>query len=185
MVDKDAPQVPQAPSPHLDPLSTSDAATQLCVSRLRVLFAERPITTRRAVFNSYLNRYGPGNANSTENWRPILRFCLPHVCYMFQSGPYRDAYMIHGLDPRKDSKWARYQTVFFNFRGVKGRKVQESVEDLLKNSNNHLFTGRDINSQVVCYSCADIVDPILRKLLDESPLRETFHVSLLMRMANE
>jgi general transcription factor 3C polypeptide 5 (transcription factor C subunit 1) len=105
---------------------------------------------------------------------------------MFQSGPYRDAYMIHGLDPRKDSKWARYQTVFFNFRGGNVRsRVQEPVEDLLKNSNNHLFTGKDVNTLVACYSCADILDPILRKLLDESPLREKFHVCAVEEVADE
>ena len=105
---------------------------------------------------------------------------------MFQSGPYRDAYMIHGLDPRKDPKWARYQTVFFNFRGGNVRsRVQEPVEDLLKNVNNHLFTGKDLNNQVTCYSCADILDPILRKLLDESPLREKFHVCTIEEVADE
>lgn len=182
MVEKDSPTIPTAPSPHLDPLSKTIKSMQVCVDRLRLFFAKRPITTRRAVFNSYLDRHGPGSSDSeTDNWRPILRFALPYVCYMFKSGPYRDAYVVFGVDPRKEQKWANYQTAIFNFRTGRWRNkaaVQEDPASLWEGRKNHLFTGKDVNSKVVCYQFADITDPMLRKLIDESPLREKFHARL-------
>src|SRR5438045_3631150 len=124
MVDKDIPAIPTQPSPHLDSLTlpNTNPSLQLCVKRLDALFAERPISTRRAIFNSYLARHGSGNPDSqTENWRPIFRFALPYICYMFKSGPFRDAYVILGVDPRKEQKWAIYQTAIFHFRTGKWR----------------------------------------------------------------
>jgi general transcription factor 3C polypeptide 5 (transcription factor C subunit 1) len=180
MVEKDIPQVPQGPSPHLDPLPTTVPAMQLCVKRLKEFFAERPVTTRRTIFNSYLERHGPGTPDaSKDNWRPLLRFALPYICYMFKSGPFRDAYVIFGVDPRKDKKWAKYQTAIFNFRTGKWRNkpvVQENVEGLWKGRKNHLFTGNEIGTEVVSYLFLDILDPMLRKLIDESPLRDKFNV---------
>jgi general transcription factor 3C polypeptide 5 (transcription factor C subunit 1) len=98
---------------------------------------------------------------------------------MFKSGPFRDAYVIFGLDPRKEQKWAKYQTAIFNFRTGKWRNrtvVQENVEGLWKGRENHLFTGKELYNKVVAYGFIDILDPMLRRLLDESPLREKFHV---------
>ena len=185
MVEKDIPTIPTTPSSGLDSLTapSTNPSLLLCVKRLHVFFAERPISTRRAIFNSYLTRHGPGNSDSlTENWRPILRFALPYVCYMFKSGPFRDAYVVLGVDPRKDSKWAKYANSIFNFRTGKWKNkavVQEDVKGLWEGRNNHLFTGKEVNTKVVAYGFIDILDPILRKLLDESPLREKFHVLLL------
>jgi general transcription factor 3C polypeptide 5 (transcription factor C subunit 1) len=177
MVDKDAP-IPEGPSSHLDPLESTQKVMQLCITRLRELFAERPIQTRRTIFNTYIDRYGPGNTDiPNENWRPQLRFALPYVCYMFKSGPFRDSYVVHGLDPRKDSKFAQYQCANFNFRTGRWRNKGRSQDDLLVEGNtSHIFTGKDLHPKVVYYSLCDIMDPLLRKLLDESPLREKFHV---------
>jgi general transcription factor 3C polypeptide 5 (transcription factor C subunit 1) len=182
MVEKDIPTVPQSPSSNLDPLNTTMSTMQLCVTRLRAFFQKRPITTRRAVFNEFISVYGPGNADSPlENWRPILRFALPYVCYMFKSGPYRDAYVAHGLDPRKDAKYAPYQTAIFNFRTNMWRnkaQPQEEVQEMVHNRTSHIFTGKDVGTKVVAYAFIDITDPMLRKLIDEAPLREKFHVPL-------
>jgi general transcription factor 3C polypeptide 5 (transcription factor C subunit 1) len=182
MVDKDAATVPTGPSSNLDPLESTIPPMQLLVTRLRALFTERPISTRRAVFNSLIDRHGPGAADSvTENWRPILRFALPYVCYMFKSGPFRDAYVVFGLDPRKDPKWATYQTANFNFRTGKWQNKAPPMEDadsLVEGRRSHLFTGKDLFPKVVYYSFVDIEDPLLRGVLDESPLRDKFHVHL-------
>lgn len=179
MVEKDIPSIPAAPSSNLDPLTKTIQSLQICVKRLSKLFTERPISTRRAIFNTYLQVHGAGNPESQkDNWRPILRYALPYVCYMFKSGPFRDAYVVFGVDPRKDSKWAKYQTAIFNFRTGKWRTKEavEEAKDIWESRNSHLFTGKDVNTKVVSYSFADITDPVLRKLLDESPLRDKFHV---------
>jgi len=180
MVEKDTPTIPLEPSSNLDPPTAQSPSMQLCIKRLTEFFQTRPISTRRAIFNTYLDKYGLGIADSTtDNWRPILRFALPYVCYMFKSGPFRDAYVVLGVDPRKDSKWAKYQTAIFNFRTGKWRNkaiIQEDAEKLWQARENHLFTGKEVGTKVVSYCFMDILDPILRKLLDESPLREKFHV---------
>jgi len=180
MIDKDIPTVPTDPSPTLDPLVHTPQAMQFLVSNLRKFFLERPITTRRAIFNGYLSRYGLGDPDSPRDiWRPILRYALPYVCYMFKSGPFRDAYVVFGLDPRKEQTWAKYQTAFFSFRQGKARVARGEDGDgqgVWEMRNNHLFTGKDVGTKVVCYSFVDIVDPMVRKVIDESPFREKFHV---------
>lgn len=114
-----------------------------------------------------------------DNWRPILRFALPYVCYMFRSGPFRDAHVVHGLDPRKDKKWAPYQTLIFNFRRLKPEVTEVKEEDEEEGQReSHVFTGKEVNTPVVCYCLCDIVDPILRKIIEESPLRDQFHVTM-------
>ena len=96
---------------------------------------------------------------------------------MFKSGPFRDAYVVYGLDPRKDRKWAKYQTVALNLRREQKKSHRvKTVEELWEGRFNHLFTGTELFTFTVTYSFADLVDPILKKLLDESPLLETFHV---------
>jgi len=180
MVEKDIPIVPSSPSSHLDPLSNTPPSLQLCVERLRAFFAERPISTRRAIFNTYLARHGLGITHDSDNWRPLYRFALPYVCYMFRSGPFRDAYVLFGIDPRKEAKWSNYQTAAFNFRTGKWRNksvVQDDMKRLWEMRNSHVFTGKDVDTQVLLYCFVDIEDPMLRKLIDESPLREKFHVS--------
>jgi general transcription factor 3C polypeptide 5 (transcription factor C subunit 1) len=180
MIEKDIPTIPTNPSPTLDPLNQTPQAMQLLVSNLRKSFLERPITTRRAIFNTYLSNHGLGDSDSPrEHWRPILRYALPYVCYMFKSGPFRDANVVFGLDPRKEQTWAKYQTAFFNFRQGKGRVARGEDGDgkgVWEMRENHLFTGKDVGTKVVCYSFVDIVDPMIRKVIDESLLREKFHV---------
>ena len=180
IVEKDTPNIPQGPSPQLDPLGSTGQAMQLCVSRLKELFSQRPISTRRAIFNTYLDRYGPGSSDSTkDNWRPILRFAFPYVCYMFKSGPFRDAYVTFGVDPRKESKWAKYQTAIFYFRtgNVKTKQWEpKNIDRLWKERKNHLFTGKELDGHVASFLFEDILDPMLRKMIDESPLRDKFNV---------
>lgn len=150
---------------------------QRCIARLKEIFSERPICARRTITNKYIERWGRGNPSvEVDNWEPIFRFCLPYVCYLFRSGPFRDMYVVYGLDPRKDKKWAGYQSVFFNFRKTRGEdRIKEENE---KMTQSHLFTGKEVNTKVVCYCLCDIVDPMLRKIIDGSPLREEFHVIL-------
>ena len=98
---------------------------------------------------------------------------------MFRSGPFRDAYVRHGIDPRKEAKWAGYQTAIFNFRTGNWRNQYiaptETTDEI--NTKSHLFTGKDVGTKVLCFSFADILDPLVRKVLDESPLREKFDVN--------
>jgi general transcription factor 3C polypeptide 5 (transcription factor C subunit 1) len=184
MLDKDTPSVPTSPSPNLDPISSLSPATQLCIKRLQDLFSEREIATRRAIYNTYLSKHGPGRLDERENWRPILRFALPYVCYMWKSGPFRDGYVVFGLDPRRERRWAGYQTATFSFRDSKevGKKLGGKEEEGKKlggqeeEGKSHLFTGQEVGTRNVSYCLKDVVDPMLRKILDDAVLRDKFHV---------
>jgi general transcription factor 3C polypeptide 5 (transcription factor C subunit 1) len=184
MVSGDIPSTPSAPSKSLDALNAVSPAMKLCIERLQRLFVARPISTRRAIFNTYFEAYGTGNPDEPrENWRPILRFAIPYVCYMFRSGPFKDAYVSFSIDPRKECRWAAYQTAGFNFRTGTWRNqyvvpdTSLSTEEV--NTKSHLFTGRDVGTKIVCFSFVDILDPLVRKVLDNSPLREKFDVRIL------
>lgn len=184
MVSGDIPSTPSAPSKYLDALNAVSPAMTLCIERLHKLFSARPISTRRAIFNTYFETYGTGNPNQpSENWRPILRFAIPYVCYMFRSGPFKDAYVAFSIDPRKEAKWAQYQTAAFNFRTGTWRNQYVVPDTALSteeiNTKSHLFTGKDVGTKIVCFSFVDILDPLVRQILDESPLREKFDVRIL------
>jgi general transcription factor 3C polypeptide 5 (transcription factor C subunit 1) len=175
-VEKNTFTVPTSPPLILEPLDSVTEALRLCVDRLRPFFQDRPITTRRALFNNYLNRHGPGDVTGVGNWRQLFRWALPYVAYVFRSGAFRDSYVVLGLDPRRDKKWARYQTVSVNLRGSRKSNVSKTVDELWKGRFNHLFTGKEVYNFAVFYSLADIVDPQLKKFLDESPLLDSYHV---------
>lgn len=101
---------------------------------------------------------------------------------MWKSGPFRDAYCLFGVDPRKDKKWAGYQTAIFNFRQDKEspKKVKEETAEMQaqeKEGKSHLFTGRDVGTKVASYCFRDVTDPMLRKILDDVVLRDKFHVN--------
>jgi general transcription factor 3C polypeptide 5 (transcription factor C subunit 1) len=187
MVSGDIPSTPSAPSKSLDDLNAVSPTMKLCIERLHKLFSSRPISTRRAIFNTYFETYGTGNPDQPrENWRPILRFAIPYVCYMFRSGPFKDAYVAFTIDPRKEAKWAAYQTAGFNFRTGNWRNQYVVPDTVLAteeiNTKSHLFTGKDVGTKIVCYSFVDILDPLVRKVLDESPLREKFDVRILLSL---
>jgi general transcription factor 3C polypeptide 5 (transcription factor C subunit 1) len=99
---------------------------------------------------------------------------------MFRSGPFRDAYVRHGIDPRKEAKWAGYQTTIFNFRTGHWRNQYVAPDTTVSlseiNTKSHLFTGKDVGTKIVCFAFVDILDPLVRKVIDESPLRDKFDV---------
>lgn len=90
--------------------------------------------------------------------------------------------MIYGVDPRKEQKWASYQTAIFHFRTGNWRNqyaVAETSSSEKINTKSHLFTGKDVGTKVVCFCFMDILDPMVRRVLDGSPLREKFDVPTL------
>jgi general transcription factor 3C polypeptide 5 (transcription factor C subunit 1) len=101
---------------------------------------------------------------------------------MWKSGPFRDAYVVFGIDPRKEKKWAGYQTAIFSFRGDSkdGKKVKEDeglgVGTGEGEVKSHLFTGREVNIRGASFCFQDVTDPMLRKILDDAVLRDKFHV---------
>lgn len=91
------------PSAH-SPLLTQTLSTDMLhlIERLRVLFNERPIWTRRGILNSLTDPHD----------LLILRYAIPYTAYMWKAGPWRDCYVKFGLDPRSDPMYANYQAIY-------------------------------------------------------------------------
>ena len=74
---------------------------QKLIEKLQAMFKERPIWTRRGIINWL----------QTETYS--IKYALPYVSYFWKQGPWRDAYVRLGYDPRADVEGAMYQSVYF------------------------------------------------------------------------
>jgi len=172
---------PQAPNrlPNLlDPLTAE------VITAVEEAFEFRPIWTRR----SLLNYLGP----RLKNWGPLKRF-LGYAAYQFKGGPWRDALMPYGLDPRSDPKYRIYQTLSFklpsiknvtsnknakkkswkNFRRARDADPYKFEEDT---AESHIFNGDTYYSNGKVWQVCDITDPTLARMFAEASIRPTCDV---------
>ena len=182
----DAKEVPEGPSPEIPTLDLLDDKMRDYVQKARNLFEERPIWTRRALFNMIPD----------PQWDSIAKMVLPHVAYEFRSGPWRDSLVRFGVDPRKDPKYRVYQTLMFQFDtavGLKktavtgGRRVQASGPRVPKEEikarddgglgvRSHIFDGTRFGQDGKVWQVCDITDKTLKRILGTSELRRRCHV---------
>jgi general transcription factor 3C polypeptide 5 (transcription factor C subunit 1) len=94
--------VPTGPPSHLEPETKLDANARRLLGRLRGVFAQRPVVTRRVIFNLI--------PDEVENQ---IKALLQYVAFTFPHGPWRDALVRYGIDPRRDPKYRIYQTMTF------------------------------------------------------------------------
>lgn len=98
-------------------------------------------------------------------------------CYQFKSGPFREAIVKYGLDPRTDPKYHIYQTIFFADRQNKTRWADPrgSMEEMKgKYANSYIFDGKTIIPDGSVYMICDITDPLITPMMDRTPLREVY-----------
>ncbi|KAJ5664913.1 uncharacterized protein N7477_007361 [Penicillium maclennaniae] len=153
----DIPVVPSEPQEDLAPIESLDPILRGTIERVKKLFEERPAWTRRAI-RSYL---------ASDEQQPLLRHALPYVGYIFRSGPWRDAIIKLGVDPRTSPEYRHYQTFMF--------RVADSNEADLDNPNSvsgsahadtHIFTGQlPLPRDGRIWMAGDIKDPILASIL--------------------
>lgn len=182
--DEAAPTGPRLPCP---PISTLDTALQQTIAHIQPLFDKQPIWTRRALRNSL----------PSPDLRHVLRYAIPYVGYLFRSGPWRDAIVKYGHDPRSSPSYHIYQTFMFKLSplepelardGGGGRRHNvprinpETYPDMtaedtaqLQTGDSHIFTGlpplaRGGRVWMVC----DLADPLLRRVLFPDPAPEGF-----------
>ena len=98
--DDETPTKPREPTP---PVSSLDKGLQETIKVLTTLFESQPIWTRRGLRNTV----------KTPEQRQHLRQAIPYVGYIFRSGPWRDAIVRFGVDPRSSPKYRIYQTFMF------------------------------------------------------------------------
>ncbi|KAI1800565.1 RNA polymerase III transcription factor IIIC subunit-domain-containing protein [Daldinia bambusicola] len=142
------------------------------MSQLHALMDERPIWTRRAILNRVTGNYSDS----------VLRIALQLIGYQFRGGPWRDAFIKYGVDPRPDPSFRIYQTLAFKLeRNIIGtKKIPWEVvrkgqvkKRARENRNSHLWNGEDYSTDGKFWQVCDITDPFVRGIIDKAPLRET------------
>ncbi|EQL30937.1 hypothetical protein BDFG_06691 [Blastomyces dermatitidis ATCC 26199] len=114
----DVPSVPTAPRENCPPIHTLDKPLQETIAILQSLFETRPAWTRRGLRNHL----------TTNEQKYALRLAVPYVGYIFRSGPWRDAIVKFGHDPRLHPSSCVYQTFMF-------RTLPSSITEQLENDH--------------------------------------------------
>ncbi|KAI9850602.1 MAG: tau 95 subunit of transcription factor TFIIIC [Thelocarpon superellum] len=171
MVTHDDAEIPTTYNPQLPDLRTQDPKVQRTVHRVEELMQERPIWTRRALGNQL-----------DDNTETINKASFQYVGYMFRSGPWREALVRFGVDPRTDAKYRIYQTMMFQIstkdaeRGQtkweeERTKYRRSKRGKMREMTSHIFDGKGICLDGKVWQVCDITDPILAHLLATTNLR--------------
>ncbi|KAJ5398504.1 hypothetical protein N7465_008993 [Penicillium sp. CMV-2018d] len=171
LVPYDTPKVPSEPRADMLPISALDAGMLRTIATLNALYEKQPAWTRRGLRNNL----------KTDEDRLNLRHAIPYVGYIFRSGPWRDAIIKLGLDPRTSPEYRHYQTFMFRLLareaevardGGGGRRHnvprpsdQRVIEDENASgpSTGHIFTGKQPFAQDGrIWMIGEIQDPQLR-----------------------
>ncbi|KAL2118401.1 hypothetical protein VTJ04DRAFT_8061 [Mycothermus thermophilus] len=187
--------VPSAPR---RPPDMSDPQVAAIITEMRLAMDERPIWTRRSMWN----RLGAKFAELPKNGG-LVRHCLQYAGYQFKGGPWRDALVKYGVDPRSDPKYRIYQTLIFKLHktriGTVGRSWQSQRRKEIGVSNfgkawrdlgaatagaagnddtqmqmlrTHIFDGEAFSTDGKVWQVCDITDPLLANLFATAPVRE-------------
>lgn len=166
-VPADIEEVPKSPPPGLPPLTgLGQKYLKKAVDNLETLLEKRPIVTRRVAMNS-------------ADWssESMFKDATQYVGYSFKSGPWKDALVQYGIDPRKDPKYRFYQTLAFQLTSKD--KINEEQRKLPSGKNkwlrserhrkdqepSHIFDGKSITTNGKTWQLCDITDPLLHDIL--------------------
>lgn len=145
---------------------------QSLIANIRALLLQRPIVTRQLLYN----RLG---------WdkRTKLRQAAVYCGFFFESGPWREALIRWGVDPRKDPKYRIYQTVSFLSYIKSGTSTHRTVFDqhVMKLAkmppeeleSEHIFDGVHVSQTGNLFQFCDITDPLISKILATKDIRTT------------
>ncbi|GAB7346978.1 hypothetical protein MBLNU459_g3133t2 [Dothideomycetes sp. NU459] len=168
----DVEEVPLCPPAELEPLGEQTVYLKQAVKNLSQLMDERPIVTRRVAYN--LIDWGSES---------LFKDATQYVGFSFRSGPWRDALVRYGVDPRKDPKYRIYQTLSFQLlskdklvaaaRRLPGGKNQwiRSERHRKDELPTHVFDGKSVTTNGKTWQICDIQEPILRGLLETDRVR--------------
>lgn len=141
------------------------------IDRLRECFEVRPIWTKRALRN-YM-----GEHKLLGDFKIALHF----VSYQFHGGPWRDANIKLGVDPRKDPQYRIYQTLIFKILHIRNPKtlrggwvMSDLGDDVVQRGRRetHIFDGKSFCMDGRLWQICDITDPIMLKVFSTDVLRE-------------
>jgi hypothetical protein len=142
--------------------------------KVRAELARRPVITRHMLYN-------------TIGWdkRDQIREHAVYCGYFFGSGPFREALIAWGVDPRTDPEYRQYQTVSFvsfkkphSNRHGQGRRWDKHLRDLMRGvypakdlRKSHTFDGVHAPVTGGIFQFCDISDPLIRRVLDTKDIR--------------
>jgi len=171
-------KVPTARPPELLAEEHLEAGWQHAIKELRALLEERPIATKRMIRNTF-------NAKKIRDYH--LKAAFAYCGYVFTKGPWRDAIVKYGLDPRKDPKYRKYQILMFklNESGATWlnnksywKKTAQHVQPGVLGTDDHTFNGKTIGViEGKQWQLCDISDPLIRRILDTPNLRPNCDLS--------
>ncbi|KAK3997562.1 putative transcription factor tau subunit sfc1 [Cladorrhinum sp. PSN332] len=165
----------------------SDPQVAAIITEMQLAMEERPIWTRRSMWN----RLGHKFAELPKNGG-LVRHCLQYAGYQFKGGPWRDALVKYGLDPRSDPKYRIYQTLIFKLHKTRIGTVGRSWQAVRRNEisvanfgkawddlgdgddrllNTHIFNGQSFSTDGKVWQVCDITDPLLSSLFANAEVR--------------
>ncbi|KAL2196319.1 RNA polymerase III transcription factor IIIC subunit-domain-containing protein [Corynascus similis CBS 632.67] len=173
----------------------SDPQVAAIITEMRQAMEERPIWTRRSMWN----RLGAKFAELPKNGG-LVRHCLQYAGYQFKGGPWRDALVKYGLDPRSDPKYRVYQTLIFKLHKTRVGSVGRSWQALRRKEigvsnfgkawkdmgtagddavlNTHIFNGESFSTDGKVWQVCDITDPLLARLFADAEVRPECDVEI-------
>lgn len=115
--------------------------------------------------------------------RTRLRQAAVYCGYFFESGPWREALIAWGVDPRKDPHYRKYQTVSFMSYKKRGTSrhhdaFDKHVQELSRMTaeqlkHQHIFDGIHASETGNTFQFCDITDPLLANMLATDDIRTT------------
>lgn len=163
----DVDTVPVDPPASLPPEKSLDTQIQSLIKTLRQELEKRPVmTTRVQISLTQCHSYSK------------LRKALPYLGYLFRGGPFKDALVRYGVDPRRDPKYRVYQLVSIQIqepdKATKWYGPVGSKKD--NNSIKYVFNGKELYTDSKTWQVCDVVDPVLRKIVENCTISEIFDV---------
>lgn len=167
--------------------SVRDPMFDNVVKAIKLCMEERPVWTRRSIINRICDlEYDPKQPHKRippSLSQQIVKNAIQYAGYQFKGGPWRDAVVRYGYDPRKDPKSRIYQTLIFRLRRLEVGQMGEMWQEIRKrdlastkgtidaNTKSHLFDGKTYSEDGKVWQVCDLTDPLLAKLLAEAPTR--------------
>ncbi|OLN86905.1 Transcription factor tau subunit sfc1 [Colletotrichum chlorophyti] len=167
-----ADQYPIPTGPQM-PYDGTDEEVTTCIAKMQEAMEERPIWTRR----SLLNKLGSLVRNAN-----VMKRCVGYVGYQFRGGPWRDAIIKYGVDPRTDPAYRTYQTMIFNMRKLQAGHIGETWHAIRSlrteqrqpqgdNHESHVFDGKSYWTDGKVWQICDITDPLIANIFANAPQR--------------
>lgn len=166
---------------------TTDPKFDTIVAAMRKCMEERPVWTRRSIINRLADLpYDPNHPErrlSKDISQMAVKNAIQFAGYQFKGGPWRDALVRYGYDPRTNPSARQYQCLIFRLHRldmgqmgemwhvIRKREQDNTKNTLDENTQSHIFDGKSYKSDGKVWQVCDITDPLLAKLLRDAPLR--------------